>query len=129
MQSLASLYEHSLLIHLDFSIFFDYFFLTFRKIYLVFKFLYDTNYEQCTHFNFTLSMTCLVAKLCDPSPPGSSVHGISQAKYWRGLPLPTPGELPKPRIKPASPSQADSLPLSHQMNYHFIINIHIILDI
>ena len=115
--------------YIYFSIFFDYFFLNFHKIYLVFRFLNDTNYVQCTHFNFTLSMICLVAKLCDPSPPASSVHGISQAKYWSGLPLPTPGKLPNPRIKPASPSQADCLTLSHQMNYHFIINIHIILDI
>ena len=30
--------------------------------------------------------------LCDPrdgSPPGSSVHGICQARYWSGLPLPS----------------------------------------
>ena len=30
--------------------------------------------------------------LCDPmdcSPPGSSVHGILQAKYWSGLPFPS----------------------------------------
>ena len=30
---------------------------------------------------------------CDPmdcSPPGSSVHGISQQKYWSGLPFPSP---------------------------------------
>ena len=37
--------------------------------------------------------------LCSPmdySLPGSSVHGILQAKYWRGLPCPPPGELPDP---------------------------------
>ena len=31
--------------------------------------------------------------LCEPmvcSPPGSSVHGILQARYWRGLPFPSP---------------------------------------
>ena len=36
--------------------------------------------------------SCLT--LCDPidgSPPGSSVHGIFQAReYWSGLPLPSP---------------------------------------
>ena len=32
-----------------------------------------------------------------------------------GLPLPSPGDLPSPGIKPKSPAmQADSLPLSHQ---------------
>ena len=32
----------------------------------------------------------------DNSPPGSSVHGILQARYWRGLPFPSPGDLPDP---------------------------------
>ena len=44
--------------------------------------------------------------LCDPmdySPPGSSVHGISQAEYWSGLPLPSPVDFPDPGIKPGSP--------------------------
>ena len=35
----------------------------------------------------------------DCSPPGSSVHGIPGKQ---GLPFPTPGDLPTPRIKPAS---------------------------
>ena len=40
--------------------------------------------------------------LCDPMdgrPPGSSVHGLLQAKYWSGLPCPPPGDLPELRIK------------------------------
>ena len=40
--------------------------------------------------------------LCNPidhSPPGSSVHGILQAKYWSGLPCPPPGDLPDPGIE------------------------------
>ena len=35
--------------------------------------------------------------ICNPidgSPPGSSVHGILQARYWSGLPLPSAGDLP-----------------------------------
>ena len=52
-------------------------------------------------------------QLCDPmdyNPPSSSVHGISQAKYWSGLPFPTPGDLPNQGIKSTSPAlQADSL--------------------
>ena len=32
-------------------------------------------------------------------------------EYWGGLPIPSPGEFPKPGIKPGSPAlQADSLP-------------------
>ena len=63
-------------------------------------------------------MAVLVAQSCptlynsmDCSPPGSSVHGILQARYWSGLPFPFPGDLPNPRIELRSPAlQADSLP-------------------
>ena len=51
--------------------------------------------------------------LCDPvdcSPPGSSAHGFSRQEYWSGLPLPSPGDLPDPGIKPRYPAlQADAL--------------------
>ena len=53
----------------------------------------------------------------DCSQPGSSVHGILQAKNFSGLPFP-PGNLPTPGIKPMSPVspalQADSLPTEPQ---------------
>ena len=32
--------------------------------------------------------------------------GFSRQEYWRGLPFPTPGPLPDPRIEPASPAFA-----------------------
>ena len=58
--------------------------------------------------------------LCNPmdcSPPGSSVHGISQAKILEGVAFPSPGYLPDPVIEPEcaeSPVwQVGSLPLSH----------------
>ena len=53
--------------------------------------------------------------LCDPMGlPGSSVHGILRQEYWRGLPFPSPVDLPIPGIDPGSPAlQADALPLSH----------------
>ena len=38
----------------------------------------------------------------DCSPPGSSVHGVLRQEYWSGLPCPPPGDLPDPRIEPAS---------------------------
>ena len=40
--------------------------------------------------------------LCDPvdcSPPGFSVHGILQARYWSQLPFSPPGELPDPGME------------------------------
>ena len=37
--------------------------------------------------------------------------GLSRQEYWSGLPFPSPGDLPDPRIEPMSPElQADSLP-------------------
>ena len=47
--------------------------------------------------------SCLT--LWDPmycSPPGSSVHGIPKQEYWRGLPFPSPEDLPNPGIEPVS---------------------------
>ena len=51
--------------------------------------------------------SCLT--LCDPmycSPPGSSVHGIFQARILDGWPFPSPGDLPDLGIEPASPALA-----------------------
>ena len=43
--------------------------------------------------------------------------GFSRREYWNGLPFQSPGDLPKPGIRPTTPVspalQADSLPLSH----------------
>ena len=58
---------------------------------------------------------CLVAQLCptlcnpmDCSPPGSSVHGILQARILEWVAVP-PGDLPNPGIEPWSPAlKADS---------------------
>ena len=56
-------------------------------------------------------VTQLCPTLGDPmdcSLPGSSIHGISQARILSGLTFPSPGNLPNPRIKPMSPVLADS---------------------
>ena len=78
--------------------------------------------KQCSSNINTKKVKVLVAKsrltLCnsmDCSPPGSSVHGISQARILEWLPFPSPGDLPDPGIKLTSPAlQADTLPLSNQ---------------
>ena len=65
---------------------------------------------------------CLVAKLCpslwdpmDYSPPGSSVHGILQARLLEWAAVPSSRDLPDPGIKPESltspASGGGSLPL------------------
>ena len=51
--------------------------------------------------------------LCDHmdcSPPGSSVHGILQARILEWVAISSPGDLPDPGIEPRSPAlQADTL--------------------
>ena len=45
------------------------------------------------------------------SPPGSSVHGILQARILVWVAIPSSRESPNPKIEPRSPAlQADSLP-------------------
>ena len=47
----------------------------------------------------------------DCSPPGSSVHGILQARILEWVAFPTPGESSNPGIEPSLEElQADSLP-------------------
>ena len=57
-------------------------------------------------FGAQVKGACICAQwcptLCDPmdcSLPGSSVCGVFQARYWSGLPFPTPGCLPDPGIE------------------------------
>ena len=75
-----------------------------------------------TFNNFSANIyCCLVAKSClilcgpmDYSQPGSSVHGIFQARIleWVAIPF---SSLPSIGIEPTSPAwQVNSLPLSHQ---------------
>ena len=61
--------------------------------------------------NFTYA--CLVAQSCptlwnpmDCSPPGSSVHGDSQARILEWIAMPSSGGLPNPEIQPRSPPGA-----------------------
>ena len=51
----------------------------------------------------------LCLTLCDPmhcSPPGSSDHGIFQARILEWLPFPSPGDRPRPGVEPVSPALA-----------------------
>ena len=62
----------------------------------------------------SVAQSCLT--LCDPwtvakDLPGALSMGFSRQEYWSGLSFPSPGDLPNPGIKPASPALAgDSLP-------------------
>ena len=64
--------------------------------------------------------------LCDPmdrSLPGSSVHGILQARILEWAACPSPGDLSDLGLEPMSPPapalQADSLLLSHMVPFPF----------
>ena len=65
-----------------------------------------------------MSVTRSYLALCDPinySPPGSSIHGILQAKILGPVAIPSLEHLPNPGIKSMSPTlQADSLPAEPQ---------------
>ena len=51
----------------------------------------------------------------DCSLPGSSVHGILQARLLEWVAIASPGDLPDPGSEPASPAlAAESLLLSHR---------------
>ena len=73
---------------------------------------------ECLCVCAKLILSCLV--LCDTmdcSPPGSSVHGVLQAKILEWVAIPSPWDLPDPGIELASPEapalQADFLLLSY----------------
>ena len=78
--------------------------------------------RACSYVCKRFRCCCLVAQLCltlcdpmDSSPPGSSVHGILQARVLEWVPLPSPGDLPSPGIEPVS-SASPSL--------HFTASLH-----
>ena len=77
-----------------------------------------TNSEYYELFLTSQWWWCLVTKsclTCDPmdcSLPCSTLStGFPRQEYWSGLPFPSPGDLPKPGIRPGLLAlQADSLP-------------------
>ena len=79
-----------------------------RRKVLILKFTKETwrgKHRSCIFPNISI---------CDPmdcSRPGSSITEFSKQEYQSGLPVPSPGDLPKSGIEPRSPTlQADSLP-------------------
>ena len=65
--------------------------------------LTQVNQTQSTQSHLVV----VVQSICDSmdhSPPGSSAHGIFQARYQSGLPFPSSEGLPNPEIKSMCPS-------------------------
>ena len=60
---------------------------------------------MCVYVCVLVSQLCLiVCDLMDCSPPDSSVPGILHARILDQVAIPSPGDLPNPGIKPASPA-------------------------
>ena len=61
---------------------------------------------NCLKVKVKIAQACPI--LCDPMEQSME---FSRPEYWSGQPLPSPGDLPNPGIKPRSPAlQEDSLP-------------------
>ena len=59
----------------------------------------------------------------DCSLPGSSFHGILQARVLEWVAIPSPGDLPNPGIEPGSPAfQADALTSEPPMHCKLVSN-------
>ena len=71
-----------------------------------------------------MSATQAYPTLCDSmivACQASLSMGFSRQEYWSGLPFPSPGDLPNPRIRPSSLAlQADSLPSESPVNSFLI---------
>ena len=79
--------------------------------YVIILFQLSNMIYQFTRVRIIYCASVSHSVLCAPmvcSPPGSSVHGVLQARI-SGLPFPSSGDLPNPGIKPRSPTlQADA---------------------
>ena len=65
-------------------------------------------------FHTLLGCRCTWAQSCltlydTRNPPGSSVHGILQARRHEWAAFPTPGDLPDPGVEPVSLALAGGL--------------------
>ena len=65
-----------------------------------------------THiFVLLFSYSVLFDSCCNCMDQAPLSMGFPSQEYWSGLPLPTPRDLPNPKIKPEPPAlQVDSLP-------------------
>ena len=83
--------------------------------------------KHSSHFESHTILHCVVwslsrvwLSLWPHGLPGSPSMGFPRREYWSGVPFPSPGDFPDPRLEPASPAlHAGSLPLSHQGSPQF----------
>ena len=102
-----------------------------RYIYIYIDIDIDTDIHTHTACMCAKSLqSCLT--LCDSmdcSPPGSSVHGILQARILNGWSCPPPGDLPNPGMEAAplmSPALAGRFLTTSTMQYLYTVEMSII---
>ena len=66
------------------------------------NYINEINYCMFIHALACAPSCMILCSRMHSSPPGFSVHGISQARILQWLPFPTPGALRNPAIEPAS---------------------------
>ena len=77
-----------------------------RSIFSHLSFLYVVITSLTLHILVVVKFVYPCPTLCDPTD-----SGFSRPEYWNGQLFPSPGDLPKPGIKPRSSTlQVDSLP-------------------
>ena len=85
----------------------------YKYIYLYLYIIYILTYESEVISRVRLFATPWT--VAHQAPPSME---FSRQEYWSGLPFPSPGDLPDPRIEPRSPSlQADIYHLSRREAY------------
>ena len=95
-------------------------------VFHFFRFFFSPSYKDTSCIGLVVLLFLVttsyptLCNLLDYSLPGTSVHGISQARilWWITISFSMGHDLPDPRIKSVPPTlQADSLPLSHRDEY------------
>ena len=68
-----------------------------KYFWIYFAFIRRTSFSIPCCFVQSFSYVRLFCEPMDCSPPGFSLHGISQARMLEWLPFPSPGESSRPR--------------------------------
>ena len=92
-----------------------------RKIICIYTYIfihiYTYIHKGISSYNYHAQSLEWCPTLCEPiscSLPGSSVHGIFQARILKWVTIPSSRDLPNPGFEPVSPAlQVHSLLLSH----------------
>ena len=87
-----------------------FFFIEGKLLYRSFLLSVKPQHESAIKWVKSLSHVQLFATPWTVGHQAPPSMGFPRQEYWSGLPFPSPGDLPNPRIKPGSPAlQADAL--------------------